>query len=165
MRYFMSRVTRDRRRSRGQGRFACDNCDRRYHQMKNLRRHVINECVESQYPAVSAFKHTCATCGKTYKHKHHLKRHHDFECGIDPKFKCAFCPHRTRVRLQLVELDGADVAIDVEGHLVHQASTIHDDEGRAGDRSSLGPQEVPLHGLQSNILVDGLHGPSPYIRV
>ncbi|XP_076383051.1 uncharacterized protein LOC117224672 isoform X1 [Megalopta genalis] len=38
MRFFMSGgVTEDRRRSRGQGRFACDNCDRRYHQMKNLR--------------------------------------------------------------------------------------------------------------------------------
>ncbi|XP_060814412.1 longitudinals lacking protein, isoforms A/B/D/L-like isoform X4 [Bombus pascuorum] len=59
--------------------------------------------VESQYPAISVFKHTCATCGKTYKHKHHLKRHHDFECGIDPKFKCAFCPHRTRYKDSLMK--------------------------------------------------------------
>ncbi|XP_012166852.1 longitudinals lacking protein, isoforms N/O/W/X/Y isoform X1 [Bombus terrestris] len=103
MRFYVSRLPKDRRRSRGQGRFACDNCDRRYHQMKNLRRHVINECVESQYPAISVFKHTCATCGKTYKHKHHLKRHHDFECGIDPKFKCAFCPHRTRYKDSLMK--------------------------------------------------------------
>ncbi|XP_043251822.1 modifier of mdg4-like isoform X1 [Colletes gigas] len=103
MKCFVSRVTKNRRRSRGQGRFACENCDRRYHQMKNLRRHVINECVESQYPAMLVFKHTCATCGKTYKHKHHLKRHHDFECGIDPKFKCAFCPHRTRYKDSLMK--------------------------------------------------------------
>nr|XP_033333666.1 zinc finger protein 689-like [Megalopta genalis] len=104
MRFFMSGgVTEDRRRSRGQGRFACDNCDRRYHQMKNLRRHVINECAEQQYPLASVFKHTCGTCGKTYKHKHHLKRHHDFECGIDPKFKCAFCPHRTRYKNSLMK--------------------------------------------------------------
>ncbi|CAL7939894.1 unnamed protein product [Xylocopa violacea] len=103
MRFYMSQMPKDRRRSRGQGRFACDNCDRRYHQMKNLRRHVINECVDAQYPVTSVFKHTCATCGKTYKHKHHLKRHHDFECGIDPKFKCAFCPHRTRYKDSLMK--------------------------------------------------------------
>lgn len=52
---------------------------------------------------VLAFKHTCMTCGKAYKHKHHLKRHHDFECGIDPKFKCAFCPHRTRYKDSLMK--------------------------------------------------------------
>ncbi|XP_043510920.1 zinc finger protein 761-like, partial [Frieseomelitta varia] len=103
MRFYVSRMPKDRRRSRGQGRFACDNCDRRYHQMKNLRRHMINECVECQYPVISVFKHTCTTCGKTYKHKHHLKRHHDFECGIDPKFKCAFCSHRTRYKDSLIK--------------------------------------------------------------
>ncbi|XP_046589593.1 longitudinals lacking protein isoform X9 [Neodiprion lecontei] len=48
-------------------------------------------------------KHTCVTCGKTYKHKHHLKRHHDFECGIDPKFKCSFCPHKTRYKDSLMK--------------------------------------------------------------
>lgn len=52
---------------------------------------------------VAIFKHTCVTCGKTYKHKHHLKRHHDFECGVDPKFKCAFCPHRTRYKDSLMK--------------------------------------------------------------
>lgn len=57
--------------------------------------------VDPKYVAI--FKHTCITCGKTYKHKHHLKRHHDFECGVDPKFKCAFCPHRTRYKDSLMK--------------------------------------------------------------
>lgn len=52
---------------------------------------------------VATFKHTCIACGKAYKHKHHLKRHHDFECGVDPKFKCAFCPHRTRYKDSLTK--------------------------------------------------------------
>ncbi|XP_011160477.2 longitudinals lacking protein isoform X29 [Solenopsis invicta] len=52
---------------------------------------------------VAIFKHTCVTCGKTYKHKHHLKRHHDFECGVDPKFKCVFCPHKTRYKDSLMK--------------------------------------------------------------
>ncbi|OAD57287.1 Longitudinals lacking protein, isoforms N/O/W/X/Y [Eufriesea mexicana] len=92
----------------------------------------------SQYPVV--FKHTCATCGKTYKHKHHLKRHHDFECGIDPKFKCAFCPHRTRYKDSLMKhilarhqhlhdqnpryrLQQVDALADVEGN-VHIQGTM-----------------------------------------
>ncbi|KAI4487900.1 hypothetical protein M0802_011719 [Mischocyttarus mexicanus] len=162
-----------RRRSRGQGRFACHACDRRYHQEKNLKRHMINECgkqpkhqcIYCPYKAtyksylqihmmkhrkhglvsrnhnfneihiitentsntttatatdtnnmiienvhhtdtkyqLARFKHTCETCGKSYKHKHHLKRHHDFECGIEPKFSCDFCDHRTRYKDSLTK--------------------------------------------------------------
>ncbi|KAK2584896.1 hypothetical protein KPH14_002492 [Odynerus spinipes] len=137
MAIYVAHAARDCRRSRGQGRFVCDNCDRRYHQVKNLRRHVTNECGKQPKHQCSfcpyratyksylhvhmmkhakqgftppdtayvflGFKHTCTTCGKTYKHKHHLKRHHDFECGIDPKFKCAFCPHRTRYKDSLMK--------------------------------------------------------------
>ncbi|XP_076682691.1 uncharacterized protein LOC143376352 isoform X2 [Andrena cerasifolii] len=159
---------------------------------------------ESQYPATSALKHTCATCGKTYKHKHHLKRHHDFECGIDPKFKCAFCPHRTRYKdslmkhilarhqhlldqnsqygpqqlldvhseiqstmlgLQLVELDGAHVAVDFEGSQLHQAPEVHVAQGPAGQDTPLGPQEVPVHRLQPKFRADGLADPPQDLRV
>ncbi|XP_015178591.1 PREDICTED: zinc finger protein 585B-like [Polistes dominula] len=127
----------NRRRSRGQGRFTCGTCDRRYHQEKNLRRHLTNECgkqpkhqctfcpykatyksylhvhmmkhrkrgfvpPDTKYP-MARLKHTCKTCGKSYKHKHHLKRHHDFECGIEPKFPCDFCDHRTRYKDSLTK--------------------------------------------------------------
>ncbi|XP_076172996.1 uncharacterized protein LOC143149471 [Ptiloglossa arizonensis] len=68
MRYYMSRVTKDRRRSRGQGRFACDNCDRRYHQMKNLRRHVINECGKQPM-------HQCAFCPYRATYRSYLQVH------------------------------------------------------------------------------------------
>ena len=51
----------------------------------------------------SSGKHACITCGKTYKHKHHLKRHHDFECGVDPKFNCPYCKHRTRYKESLMK--------------------------------------------------------------
>ncbi|XP_026672947.1 longitudinals lacking protein, isoforms N/O/W/X/Y-like isoform X19 [Ceratina calcarata] len=102
--------------------------------------------VECHYPVTSVFKHTCAACGKTYKHKHHLKRHHDFECGIDPKFKCAFCPHRTRYKDSLMKhilarhphlleqdpryrLQQVDALTDVEGNIHIQGTmfaTYHD---------------------------------------
>ncbi|KAF7388408.1 hypothetical protein HZH68_012350 [Vespula germanica] len=58
----------DRRRSRGQGRFACENCDRRYHQVKNLRRHVINECGKQP-------KHQCIFCPYRATYKSYLQVH------------------------------------------------------------------------------------------
>ena len=51
----------------------------------------------------SAGGNVCPTCGKAYKHKHHLKRHRDFECGVEPKFLCPYCPHRTRYRDSLMK--------------------------------------------------------------
>ncbi|XP_020709982.2 longitudinals lacking protein, isoforms A/B/D/L isoform X11 [Athalia rosae] len=47
--------------------------------------------------------HACVKCGKTYKHKHHLKRHYDFECGVDPKFQCSFCNHKTKYKESLTK--------------------------------------------------------------
>lgn len=68
MSYYMARTVRDRRRSRGQGRFACDNCDRRYHQMKNLRRHVMNECGKQPM-------HQCSFCPYRATYKSYLQVH------------------------------------------------------------------------------------------
>ncbi|XP_023313333.1 longitudinals lacking protein isoform X24 [Trichogramma pretiosum] len=45
----------------------------------------------------------CSNCGKSYKHKHHLKRHRDFECGVEPKFSCLYCPHKTRYKDSLTK--------------------------------------------------------------
>ncbi|KAG5320242.1 LOLA1 protein, partial [Pseudoatta argentina] len=67
--YVVQRATgKDRRRCRGQGRFACDNCDRRYHQMKNLRRHVTNEC--GKQPT-----HQCSYCPYKATYKSYLQVH------------------------------------------------------------------------------------------
>ncbi|XP_031774283.1 longitudinals lacking protein isoform X6 [Apis florea] len=68
MRFYVSRMPKDRRRSRGQGRFACDNCDRRYHQMKNLRRHVINECGKQPM-------HQCTFCPYRATYRSYLQVH------------------------------------------------------------------------------------------
>ncbi|OXU32146.1 hypothetical protein TSAR_012275 [Trichomalopsis sarcophagae] len=45
----------------------------------------------------------CPACGKVYKHKHHLKRHREFECGVEPKFSCVYCPHKTRYKDSLTK--------------------------------------------------------------
>ncbi|KAH0952456.1 hypothetical protein HN011_012358 [Eciton burchellii] len=66
-----------------------------------MQNETLHLAVDSKY--ATTCKHTCITCGKSYKHKHHLRRHHNFECGIDPKFKCYFCPHKTRYKSSLMK--------------------------------------------------------------
>ena len=31
-------------------------------------------------------------CGRNYKFEDSLKRHLQFECGVEPQFKCSYCP-------------------------------------------------------------------------
>lgn len=69
--YYVTRVERSRRQCRGQGRFVCDNCNRRYHHVKNLRRHVANECGKQPM-------YQCTYCPykatyKSYLHVHMMK--------------------------------------------------------------------------------------------
>ncbi|CAK9802914.1 Longitudinals lacking protein, isoform G [Anthophora quadrimaculata] len=68
MKFYVSRMPKEQRRSRGQGRFACDNCDRRYHQMKNLRRHMINECGKQPM-------HQCVFCPYRATYRSYLQVH------------------------------------------------------------------------------------------
>lgn len=39
--------------------------------------------------------HVCGDCGKSYKQWGNLTRHQKFECGVLPKFRCHYCPHRS----------------------------------------------------------------------
>ncbi|XP_014607752.1 PREDICTED: longitudinals lacking protein, isoforms A/B/D/L-like isoform X40 [Polistes canadensis] len=94
---------------------------------------------DGKYP-LARFKHTCETCGKSYKHKHHLKRHHDFECGIEPKFPCDFCEHRTRYKDSLTKHVLArhqhllDQNIQYGGGYVHRQTSY--DSNASGDFNS-----------------------------
>ncbi|KAG8308310.1 hypothetical protein J6590_002399 [Homalodisca vitripennis] len=36
-------------------------------------------------------RYSCRSCEKTYKNKHHLKRHENFECGQQKHFGCPIC--------------------------------------------------------------------------
>lgn len=35
-------------------------------------------------------------CGKRYTLRSTLSRHIRFECGVEPKFKCGYCPYRCK---------------------------------------------------------------------
>lgn len=44
---------------------------------------------------------SCVKCNKSYMSQAKLTRHLKYECGTDPKFVCAFCPHRTKHNFNL----------------------------------------------------------------
>ncbi|OXU32145.1 hypothetical protein TSAR_012274 [Trichomalopsis sarcophagae] len=56
------------RRSRGQGRYACENCDRRYYELKNLKRHIKHEC--GRKPT-----YQCILCPYKSSYKTHIMLH------------------------------------------------------------------------------------------
>ncbi|XP_018332847.1 longitudinals lacking protein, isoforms H/M/V isoform X14 [Agrilus planipennis] len=55
-----------------------------------------------QRPASNRFyineegRFSCVNCSATYKHRTHLTRHLNFECGRGPQFMCSFCGKRFR---------------------------------------------------------------------
>ena len=38
----------------------------------------------------------CKRCGRTYKHRGHLKRHMNYECGHPPRFQCPYCEYKCK---------------------------------------------------------------------
>ncbi|XP_030388088.1 longitudinals lacking protein, isoforms N/O/W/X/Y isoform X5 [Scaptodrosophila lebanonensis] len=40
-------------------------------------------------------------CGKSYKIKGSLKRHKNYECGVEPTLKCPHCPHKCKYKSDL----------------------------------------------------------------
>ncbi|RZF39425.1 hypothetical protein LSTR_LSTR000946 [Laodelphax striatellus] len=99
-------------------RYACEKCSRSYKNKGHLMRHIKYECgIEPkfkcslwylQFPAnydqpmneqggqnSMEERFACERCDRSYKHRKHLMRHLKFECGVEPRFSCSLCPHRT----------------------------------------------------------------------
>lgn len=47
-------------------------------------------------------KFQCPKCPRSYVHKKHMNYHLKHECGVEPKFKCGFCDHRSKHKYALV---------------------------------------------------------------
>lgn len=40
----------------------------------------------------------CTNCDKAYRHSFNLSRHINYECGIEPRFPCPYCPYRAKLK-------------------------------------------------------------------
>ncbi|XP_017836847.1 longitudinals lacking protein, isoforms N/O/W/X/Y isoform X5 [Drosophila busckii] len=55
----------------------------------------------SELSSLDDAKYACNVCGKTYKIKGSLKRHKNYECGVEPTLKCPHCPHKCKYKSDL----------------------------------------------------------------
>lgn len=46
--------------------------------------------------------HSCGTCGKRYKYMKNLKRHLQYECGVERQFQCVYCKYIGRHKGHLI---------------------------------------------------------------
>ncbi|ALC40614.1 maker11 [Drosophila busckii] len=56
----------------------------------------------SELSSLDDAKYACNVCGKTYKIKGSLKRHKNYECGVEPTLKCPHCYQRHGPKNQLL---------------------------------------------------------------
>lgn len=52
-------------------------------------------------PEDSLRSHECPRCFKSYNYRRNLLRHLKFECGVEAKEACKFCPYVTRYKHSL----------------------------------------------------------------
>jgi hypothetical protein len=43
----------------------------------------------------------CPNCGKFYKYRRNMLSHFKLECGMEPQFRCQFCPRRYKQKSKL----------------------------------------------------------------
>lgn len=64
----------------------------------------------------------CPQCSKVYQYKYTLATHLRFECGKEPQFQCPYCPHRTKLKGNLmkhVRKIHANVISSDSSHILH----------------------------------------------
>ncbi|XP_026481481.1 zinc finger protein 836-like [Ctenocephalides felis] len=99
--------------------YQCQKCLKLYMHNQSVRRHLRYECGQERqfkcniwiqdlnyygYEENSVFKkqqHQCNQCGKIYCSRGNVSRHKKYQCGVEPKFLCGFCPYRARLKSDL----------------------------------------------------------------
>lgn len=73
--------------------------DYNFHQSKMNKIHfneLINDISKNYQPP-----NLCWKCRRVYRHKSHLTRHLRYECGVEPKFSCQYCPYKSKLKHNL----------------------------------------------------------------
>lgn len=47
--------------------------------------------------------YTCPKCNNKYCYIGNLKMHLKYECGLEPQFQCSYCPHRSKLKGNLMK--------------------------------------------------------------
>ncbi|RZF39474.1 hypothetical protein LSTR_LSTR000995 [Laodelphax striatellus] len=123
--------------------YACAKCGiRTYKDKSSLLRHLTYECgVEPQFscaycphrgdffPTIpegigDSRRFECSRCGKRYTWNSGLVQHLRYECGIDPKFPCPYCPYRSRRNSDLKVHIGKKHLMSTLNTLVDQSAAL-----------------------------------------
>lgn len=56
---------------------------------------------EAGYDCINQFE--CKRCGKAYKLKTSLYKHLRWECGVEPQFKCSYCPYKGKQKIHYLK--------------------------------------------------------------
>lgn len=73
-------------------RYRCNSCRFITSDAEMFGRHKTNHLIAANSP----FR--CGKCGKNYLSRNHLARHQKYECGVEPKFQCPYCPYRCKIK-------------------------------------------------------------------
>lgn len=58
-------------------------------------------------------RYDCPDCGRSYSHNSTLWSHRRYECGKEPQFQCPCCPHRSKLKKNLVKHIRSRHAVDM----------------------------------------------------
>lgn len=66
---------------------------------------IFNYVSTEVFSTVDSTKGTfkCPKCTKLYITVGNLNMHLKYECGVEPKFQCSFCPHRSKLKGNLMK--------------------------------------------------------------
>ncbi|KAG8259319.1 hypothetical protein J6590_014788 [Homalodisca vitripennis] len=81
--------------------FPCPHCPYHSKHRGNLQRHMLLKHSTSSCDVSEEKRFGCTTCGRKYKHNYLLRRHLQYECGIEPRFSCSLCPYKGNYRQSL----------------------------------------------------------------
>ena len=84
--------------------FVCDLCGHKSKLKNHIKKHIITVHLkpvkhvkyDNHLLRLMEWSHKCDKCERAYVSKQNLSRHKRFECGVEPKFVCDYCGHKSK---------------------------------------------------------------------